>query len=88
LVRFISRNVILSCMEIVKVGKKWQIVIPKKIREKLDIGIGERVIFKVERGEVSLQKLKIRKLKDILKAGKPLDVKSEEFQRKLREEWI
>ncbi|MEM4156629.1 MAG: AbrB/MazE/SpoVT family DNA-binding domain-containing protein [Archaeoglobaceae archaeon] len=69
-----------------RISKKGQVVIPKEIREALGIKTGVLVFFRVESGKVLIDVTK-QKMKDILKSSKPLDEKSVEFQRKLREEW-
>jgi len=68
-----------------RLSKKGQVVIPKEIRDKLNIKPGDAVIFRVEGDRVIIETIK-GKLKDILKSGKPIE-KAVEFQRKLREEW-
>jgi len=45
-----------------------------------------KVIFRVESGKVFIEVSRER-LKDILKAGKPVGEKSVKFQRRLRDEW-
>jgi len=72
-------------MIVSKVSKKGQVVIPKEIRDKLNIMPGDIIIFKMEGDKIIIERIK-EKLKDILKAGKPVEY-SVEFQRGLREEW-
>ena len=72
-------------MNIGKMSKKGQIVIPKEIREKFGIKPGDAVIFKIQDDKVILEKIQ-ESMSEILKNSKPIE-KSLEFQRKLREEW-
>ena len=72
-------------MNIGKLSKKGQIVIPKEIREKFGIKPGDAVIFKMQGEKVILEKIQ-EKISDILKDSQPIE-KSLEFQRKLRDEW-
>jgi AbrB family looped-hinge helix DNA binding protein len=69
-----------------KLSKKGQVVIPKEIREKLGIKPGDVVVFREEGGRVYIDTI-AGKLTEILKAGKPVEESSVEFQRKLRDEW-
>lgn len=68
-----------------KVSKRGMIVLPKKIRDKLNIKAGDTIIFKIIKGRIVLE-VERTKLKDILKAGRPIQP-SVEFQRSLRSEW-
>ena len=43
-------------MQAVKVLPKWQITIPKKLREKLKIRVGDTVIVEEREGEIVLKK--------------------------------
>jgi AbrB family looped-hinge helix DNA binding protein len=43
-------------MQAVKVLPKWQITIPKKVREKLKIRVGDTVIVEEKEGEIVLKK--------------------------------
>lgn len=72
-------------MNIGKLSKKGQIVIPKEIREKFGIKPGDAVIFKIQGDKVILEKIQ-EKMSDILINSEPIE-KSLEFQRKLRDEW-
>jgi len=46
----------------VKVHKKYLVVIPKEIREKLDIKVGDRLEMKMKRGKIEL--LPVRKVSE------------------------
>ncbi len=72
-------------MIIGKISKKGQIVIPKKIREKLGIKSGDGLIFRVKDNYIIIEKIE-EKLVDILKHSKPI-LNSLEFQSKMRDEW-
>ncbi|MBY8986607.1 MAG: AbrB/MazE/SpoVT family DNA-binding domain-containing protein [Candidatus Lokiarchaeota archaeon] len=72
-------------MNIGKLSKKGQIVIPKEIREKFGIRAGDSVIFKIQGDKVILEKIQ-EKMSDILTNSEPIE-KSLEFQRKIRDEW-
>ncbi|MHA1522566.1 MAG: AbrB/MazE/SpoVT family DNA-binding domain-containing protein [Promethearchaeota archaeon] len=67
-------------------SKKGQIVIPKEIREKLNFKPGDVILFKIQDKGINLEKIE-ESMADILKANPPLKDNSENFQRKLREEW-
>lgn len=43
-------------MQAVKVLPKWQITIPKKVREKLKIHIGDTIVVEERQGEIVLKK--------------------------------
>ena len=43
-------------MQAVKILPKWQITIPKRIREKLKIRVGDTVVVEEREGEVVLRK--------------------------------
>ena len=43
-------------MQAVKILSKWQITIPKKIREKLKIRVGDTVVVEEREGEIVLKK--------------------------------
>ncbi len=43
-------------MQAVKVLPKWQITIPKKVREKLKIRVGDTMVMEERRGEILLRK--------------------------------
>ncbi len=72
-------------MNIGKMSKKGQIVIPKDIRERFEIKPGDAVIFKIQGDKIVLEKIQER-MSEILKNSKPVE-KSLEFQRRLRDEW-
>jgi len=72
-------------MNIGKIGKKGQIVIPKEIRKNYNIKTGDAILFKVQEGKLILEKIQ-EKMKDILKSSKPIE-QSLAFQKRLRDEW-
>ena len=72
-------------MNVGKMSKKGQIVIPKEIREKFGIMPGDAVIFKIQGNKVVIEKIQ-EKMSEILKNSEPVE-NSLDFQRKLREEW-
>ena len=72
-------------MNVGKMSKKGQIVIPKEIREKFGIMPGDAVIFKMQGNKVIIEKIQ-EKMSEILESSKPVG-NSLEFQRKLRDEW-
>ena len=43
-------------MQAVKVLPKWQITIPKKVREKLKISVGDAMVMETREGEILLKK--------------------------------
>jgi len=72
-------------MNVGKMSKKGQIVIPKEIREKFGIKPGDTVIFKIQGNKVIIEKIQ-EKMSEILKNSKPVEY-SDVFQKKLRDEW-
>jgi AbrB family looped-hinge helix DNA binding protein len=69
-----------------RVGRKGQVVVPKEIRDKLKIRPGDAIVFKMVGGKLIVERVIERRMKDILKAGKPVEP-SVKFQRRLRDEW-
>ena len=72
-------------MNVGKMSKKGQIVIPKEIRQKFGIKPGDAVIFKIQGNKVIIEKIQ-EKMSEILKNSKPIE-HSVDFQKKLRDEW-
>ena len=72
-------------MNVGKMSKKGQIVIPKEIRERFGIHPGDAVIFKIQGNKVIIEKIQ-EKMSEILKNSKPVK-KSLDFQKELRDEW-
>lgn len=72
-------------MNVGKMSKKGQIVIPKEIRERFGIMPGDAVIFKVKGDKIIIEKVE-QKMSEILIDSEPVE-DSLEFQKKLREEW-
>ena len=69
---------------IVRVSKRYQVVIPKEIRKKLGIKEGDRIVFEIE-GD----KVRIRKVRDFLSlAGslKGINLSPKELRNKVEEE--
>jgi len=76
-----------SIMLTSKISKKGQIVVPRQIREKLNIQPGEKLIFNQVGERVYIEKENTQTLPtmiDILKLGKPF---SPQLIKKLRDEW-
>jgi len=71
----------------VTVSEKGQIIIPKEVRDRLNIVKGDKIIVYLKDNEIILKKTDKRRLVDILRSHTPWGVKGVEFQRKLREEW-
>lgn len=76
---------LLVSMNVGKISKKGQIVIPKEIREMFGIQPGDALIFNIQENKIVIEKIQ-EKMSDILENSKPVE-NSLEFQRKLREEW-
>ena len=72
-------------MNVGKMSKKGQIVIPKEIREKFGIQPGDALIFDIQEDKIVIEKIK-EKMSDILENSKPVE-DSLIFQRKMRDEW-
>ena len=72
-------------MNVGKISKKGQIVIPKEIRDRFEIKPGDAVIFRIQGNKVIMDKIQER-MSEILKNSNPVE-KSLEFQEKLRDEW-
>ena len=72
-------------MNVGRLRKKGQIVIPKEIRDRFGIKPGDAIVFKMQEGKVILEKIQ-EKMNDILKSGKHIEPNLE-FQKKLRDEW-
>lgn len=72
-------------MNVGKMSKKGQIVIPKEIREKFGIQPGDALIFDIQEDKIVIEKIK-EKMSDILENSKPVE-DSLTFQKKMRDEW-
>ena len=68
-------------------SEKGQVTIPKDVRRRLKLKPGDKVIFIVRGEDMLIRKALERKLSEVLEK-KPWPVKSLDFQRRLREEWI
>ena len=69
-----------------KMSKKGQVVLPKEIREKLNIGEGDILIFTELEGKIIIEVLN-EPFTDFLQNSQPFKDKAVEHQRKLRDEW-
>ncbi len=83
--KYFFLNFLLDSMNVGKISKKGQVVIPKEIREKFGIKPGDALIFKIQGNKVIIEKIQ-EKMSEILKNSKPIE-NSLTYQRKLREEW-
>jgi len=72
-------------VEKVKVGMRGQVVIPKKLRKKLNIEHG--VILEIEETEKGLLLRPYNAVTEMKGLGKGIFGDPVEYQRKLREEW-
>jgi len=72
--------------EIIRVGKKFTIVLPKEIRTKLNIREGDLLSVKVEGGRIILEPKRSNPFKILERViGEPYDERRDE---KLAEEWL
>jgi len=72
--------------EIIRVGKKFVIVLPKDIRTRLNIKEGDLFNFRVEKGKIILEPKRSDPFKTLEKViREPYD---EERDEKLTEEWL
>ncbi len=83
--KYFFLNFLLDSMNVGKISKKGQVIIPKEIREKFGIKPGDALIFKIQGNKVIIEKIQ-EKMSEILKNSKPIE-NSLNYQRKLREEW-
>lgn len=74
---------------VVKVGKRYQIVIPKKIRERLGIKIEDELIVGARDGWIVMQRMPRRYSEYMQGLGKEVwkGVEATEYVRKEREAW-
>jgi len=72
-------------VEKVKVGMRGQVVIPKKLRKKLNIEHG--IILEIEETEKGLLLKPYNAVAGMKGLGKGIFGEPVEYQRKLREEW-
>lgn len=68
-----------------KVSKKGQIVLPKNLRDKLNLSTSDLIVFREEGGKIILEVIH-EGLIGILESCKPFE-KSVKCQQKLREKW-
>ena len=69
------------------ISEKGQVTILKKIREKLGIVQGDRLIFDLKDDLIVIKKSGTKYISEILNKQKPWKISSVKFQRELREEW-
>ncbi|MEM1574884.1 MAG: AbrB/MazE/SpoVT family DNA-binding domain-containing protein [Nitrososphaerota archaeon] len=73
--------------EEVIIGKRFTIVIPKKIREKLNIKVGQRAIVRHEQGVIMIEMLPDDPYKALADTLGNFSYNEEEYERKA-EEWL
>ena len=73
----------------VKVSSKYQIVIPREVREKLNLKTGDRLIIKTNNGKIIIYPQPKSYAKYTLGLGKEIweGIDATEFIRKERETW-
>lgn len=69
-----------------KVSKKGQVVLPKEIRDKLNIGEGDILVFTELEGKIIIEILN-EPFTKFLQNSKSFKENAVDHQRKLREEW-
>ena len=69
-----------------KVSKKGQVVLPKEIREKLNIGEGDILVFTELEGKIIIEVLN-ESFTSFLENSTPFEDSAVDHQRKLRDEW-
>ena len=57
-------------MIVTKISSKWQVTIPKFIREVLELNTGDYITFDFENGIISIEKVNIQELRNIVNEGK------------------
>jgi len=74
---------------VVKVGRRYQIVIPKKVREQLGVNIEDELIVRVRDGWIIMQPKPRRYSEYMQGLGKEVwkGVEATEYVRKEREAW-
>jgi len=73
--------------EEITIGKRFTIVIPKKIREKLNIKVGQRAIVREENGTIIIELLPNDPYKALSDALGDFSYNEEEYEKKA-EEWL
>lgn len=73
--------------EEVTIGKHFTIVIPKKIREKLNIKVGQRAIVRHEQGAIMIEILPDDPYKALSDTLGDFSYNEEEYEKKA-EEWL
>lgn len=79
-------------MSLTKVSYKFQVVIPKEVRESLGISRGDKLEVYGKNHEIIMKKLKVKKpltLRDLKGLGKEIwkDIDIEDYIKKERESW-
>ncbi|TFG19966.1 MAG: AbrB/MazE/SpoVT family DNA-binding domain-containing protein [Promethearchaeota archaeon] len=69
-----------------KVSKKGQVVLPKEIRDKLNIGEGDILVFAEKDGKIIIEILN-EPFTTFLEKSTPFEDRAIDHQRKLRDEW-
>lgn len=62
-------------------SEKGQVTIPKKICDAVKLKTGDKVVFIKRDDEILIQKVKMKRLSEILENQKPWKLSSLEFQR-------
>ncbi|MFP3125976.1 MULTISPECIES: AbrB/MazE/SpoVT family DNA-binding domain-containing protein [Bacillaceae] len=57
-------------MIVTKISSKGQVTIPKFIREVLELNTGDYITFDFENGTISIEKVNIQELRNIVNEGK------------------
>jgi AbrB family looped-hinge helix DNA binding protein len=77
----------MSEINVGSITSKGQITIPKKIRERLDLKEGDRIVFVIQSGQATIRKAPRERISVILRRQKPWREDSTRFQRRMRKEW-
>ena len=74
-------------IELGKITSKGQVTIPKDIRDALGISSGDKLLFERKNGDVVIKKARKGDVVSVLDKASPLEKKTLETLRKIRDEW-
>lgn len=69
------------------VSTRGRITIPSDMRKAMGIKKGDKMIFIIDNGQVTMSKVSRQRLAEILRKQKPWQEHSVKFQKRMRKEW-